>query len=203
MCPNTERNEIMDNRVISSDDPNAIQKLQDKLEMCEKSQKYMKEVNAYYRKNGTCEGFPGMEAARAARLDESVRQAYSWDKQPFPSYALTNNSAEIRRLKQRIEKLTVNQEVGFVGWTFDGGEVVANSEENRLQILFDEKPDEQKRSALKGNGFKWSPSQGAWQRQLNDNAIYAASRMEFLRPESGESPVKLQPKAPKKDAPER
>lgn len=193
----------MDNRVISSDDPNAIQKLQDKLEMCEKSQKYMMEVNAYYRKNGTCEGFPGMEAARAARLDESVRQAYSWDKQPFPSYALTNNSAEIRRLKQRIEKLTVNQEVGFVGWTFDGGEVVANSEENRLQILFDEKPDEQKRSALKGNGFKWSPSQGAWQRQLNDNAIYAASRMEFLRPESGESPVKLQPKAPKKDAPER
>ena len=193
----------MDNRVISSDDPNAIQKLQDKLEMCEKSQKYMKEVNAYYRKNGTCEGFPGMEAARAARLDESVRQAYSWDKQPFPSYALTNNSAEIRRLKQRIEKLTVNQEVDFVGWTFDGGEVVANSEENRLQILFDEKPDEQKRSALKGNGFKWSPSQGAWQRQLNDNAIYAASRMEFLRPESGESPVKLQPKAPKKDAPER
>ena len=193
----------MDNRVISSDDPNAIQKLQDKLEMCEKSQKYMKEVNAYYRKNGTCEGFPGMEAARAARLDESVRQAYSWDKQPFPSYALTKNSAEIRRLKQRIEKLTVNQEVGFVGWTFDGGEVVANSEENRLQILFDEKPDEQKRSALKGNGFKWSPSQGAWQRQLNDNAIYAASRMEFLRPESGESPVKLQPKAPKKDAPER
>ena len=193
----------MDNRVISSDDPNAIQKLQDKLEMCEKSQKYMKEVNAYYRKNGTCEVFPGMEAARAARLDESVRQAYSWDKQPFPSYALTNNSAEIRRLKQRIEKLTVNQEVGFVGWTFDGGEVVANSEENRLQILFDEKPDEQKRSALKGNGFKWSPSQGAWQRQLNDNAIYAASRMEFLRPESGESPVKLQPKAPKKDAPER
>ncbi len=193
----------MDNRVISSDDPNAIQKLQDKLEMCEKSQKYMKEVNAYYRKNGTCEGFPGMEAARAARLDESVRQAYSWDKQPFPSYALTNNSAEIRRLKQRIEKLTVNQEVGFVGWTFDGGEVVANSEENRLQILFDEKPDEQKRSALKGNGFKWLPSQGAWQRQLNDNAIYAASRMEFLRPESGESPVKLQPKAPKKDAPER
>ena len=193
----------MDNRVISSDDPNAIQKLQDKLEMCEKSQKYMKEVNAYYRKNGTCEGFPVMEAARAARLDESVRQAYSWDKQPFPSYALTNNSAEIRRLKQRIEKLTVNQEVGFVGWTFDGGEVVANSEENRLQILFDEKPDEQKRSALKGNGFKWLPSQGAWQRQLNDNAIYAASRMEFLRPESGESPVKLQPKAPKKDAPER
>jgi len=203
LCPKTERNEIMDNRVISSDDPNAIQKLQDKLEMCEKSQKYMKEVNAYYRKNGTCEGFPGMEAARAARLDESVRQAYSWDKQPFPSYALTNNSAEIRRLKQRIEKLTVNQEVGFVGWTFDGGEVVANSEENRLQILFDEKPDEQKRSALKGNGFKWSPSQGAWQRQLNDNAIYAASRMEFLRPESGESPVKLQPKAPKKDAPAR
>ena len=38
------------------------------------------------------------------------------------------------------------------------------------QILFDEKPGEETRNTLKANGFKWSPREGAWQRQLTDNA---------------------------------
>ena len=38
---------------IKSDDPHAIEKLTDKLEKCEKKQSFMKQVNAYYRKNGT------------------------------------------------------------------------------------------------------------------------------------------------------
>ena len=37
------------------------------------------------------------------------------------------------------------------------------------------------------------PSQGAWQRQLNQNAIRAAARLDFLRPEDGKSPYQLQP----------
>ena len=191
------------NNAIRSDDPQALEKLNAKLEMCEKTQSYMKEVNAYYRKNGTCKGFPEMTDDRVAKLDNKVAHGYSWEKSPFSSYELTNNNAEIRRLKSRIKELTVNQEVGFVGWKFAGGEAVANSEDNRLQIFFEEKPDEGKRSVLKSNGFKWAPSVGAWQRQLNSNAIYAASRVNFIRPESGENPVKLQPKAPHKDAPER
>ncbi|HHZ07069.1 MAG TPA: hypothetical protein GX401_09900 [Clostridiales bacterium] len=188
---------------IRSDDPQAIEKLAEKLNVCEQAQSHMKEINAYYRKHGTCQGFPEMTDDLAAKLDNKVANGYSWQKTPFFDYELTNNNAEIRRLKSRIKELTVNQEVGFVGWGFDGGEVVANSEDNRLQVFFEEKPDEQKRSVLKSNGFKWAPSVGAWQRQLNSNAIYAASRVDCIRPENGESPVKLQPKAPQKDAPER
>ena len=44
-----------------------------------------------------------------------------------------------------------------------------------------------------GSYFRWSPSQGAWQRQLNRNAIYAADRIDFLRPEGGGSISALQP----------
>ena len=36
------------------------------------------------------------------------------------------------------------------------------------------KPDEAARDELKANGFRWAPSVGAWQRQLNKNAYYAA-----------------------------
>ena len=59
---------------------------------------------------------------------------------------------------------------------FDGGEIVRNLEADRLQILFDEKPDEDTRAALKSNGFRWSPRYSAWQRQLTPNAEQAARR---------------------------
>ncbi|WP_217957978.1 DUF3560 domain-containing protein [Acutalibacter muris] len=183
------------NRTISSDDPQAVEKLTSKLEACQKRQEFMKSVNSFYRKNGTAHGCPGVSEETAKRMDEAVRTGYSWVTAPFPSYELSNNNAEIRRLKQRIEQLSASQELGYVGWTFGGGEAVANTDNNRLQLIFDEKPTEEQRIALKRNGFHWSPSEQAWQRQLNDNAIYAASRLDFVRPENGESPVQLQPKA--------
>ena len=52
-----------------------------------------------------------------------------------------------------------------------------NCEENRVQIIFDGKPDADTRTALKQNGFRWAPSQGAWQRMLNQNGIYAAKQV--------------------------
>ena len=76
-----------------------------------------------------------------------------------------------------------------------GGRVEANREDNRLQIFFEEKPDEKTRETLKESGFRWSPKAGAWQRQLNDNAIYAADRLPCIRPLSGKSPVEIQKEA--------
>lgn len=55
----------------------------------------------------------------------------------------------------------------------DGIKVVENAEAMRIQLIFDGKPDEETRNLLKSNGFRWSPSFGAWQRQLNNNGIYA------------------------------
>ena len=191
------------NRAISSDDPQAIEKLTAKLEECQKQQEYMKSVNAYYRKFGTMRSFPELSEEQADKLDAKVRNGYSWDKRPFSSYALSNNNAEIRRLKQRLESLKQSRETGYAGWTFEGGKAVANTENNRLQLLFDEKPDAEKRTVLKQNGFHWAPSEQAWQRQLNDNAIYAAGRISFLRSENGENPTRLQPRAKQHQEQER
>ena len=191
------------NVAISSDDPKAIEKLTEKLEQCQKKQDFMKKVNAYYKKNGTCLGCEGLTEQQAQKLDIDVQTGYSWEKQPFPSYKLTNNNSEIRRLKKRIEQLTADKATGFVGWQFEGGEAVINEDKNRLQLYFDEKPSDADRAALKSNGFKWAPSDGAWQRQLNSNAFYAANRIDFIQPDNGKKPTELQPKAPKKNEPER
>ena len=62
------------------------------------------------------------------------------------------------------------------------------------QVFFDGKPDADTRAELKSSGFRWAPSVGAWQRQLTDNAIRAADRLECIKPLSGEKPSQLQKK---------
>ena len=180
---------------ISADDPNAVSKLESKLAKLETLQETMKAVNTYYRKNKTLDGCPHLSTEQIEKLKASMSGSYRANPKPFESYQLSNNNAEIRRLKNRITALTRRKELGYVGWEFDGGRVEANTADNRLQIFFDEKPDKEIREELKGNGFRYAPSAEAWQRQLNDNAIYAADRIKFIQPLTGERPTELQKRA--------
>lgn len=180
---------------ISADDDRAVEKLEAKLAGMEELQAHMKSVNAYYRKHKSLDGCPDLTFEQAEKLKASMSQDWRKDPVPFPSFMLTNNNANIRRVRQRIDDL--KNRCDFVGWTFPGGEVKINAAENRLQLIFEGKPPEDQRRALKGEGFKWAPSQGAWQRQLNQNAIRAAARLDFLRPEDGRDPRQIQPYARK------
>lgn len=176
---------------ISADDDLAVEKLTKKLEGMESQQTMMKAVNAYYRKHKTLEGCPVLTPEGIAELQASMSRDWRKDPVPYPSFHLSNNNANIRRIEQRIHELKNRPE--FAGWEFPGGRAEINQDENRLQLFFDEKPGDEQRQALKHGGFRWSPSQGAWQRQLNRNAIYAADRIDFLRPEGGGSISALQP----------
>ena len=177
---------------ISADDPQAVQKLEKKLESLEKSQETMKAVNAYYRKHKTLDGCPHLPPEELEKLKADMASSWHLEDKPFATWALSNNSAEIRRVKDRIKSLSQQKEIGFVGWEFDGGKVEANTEANRLQIFFEDKPDEATREALKSNGFRWSPKAGAWQRQLTSNAYYAADYVKAIVPLTGEKPTELQ-----------
>ena len=177
---------------ISADDPQAVQKLEKKLESLEKSQETMKAVNAYYRKHKTLDGCPHLPPEELEKLKADMASSWHLEDKPFATWALSNNSAEIRRMKDRIKSLSQQKEIGFVGWEFDGGKVEANTEANRLQIFFEDKPDEATREALKNNGFRWSPKVGAWQRQLTSNAYYAADYVKAIAPLTGEKPTELQ-----------
>ena len=179
---------------ISADDPAAIEKLQKKLDGLERSQLIMKEVNAYYRKHGKLDGCALLSPDQIQKMKASMAANWRSDPRPFESYQLTNNNAEIRRVKTRIEQLSKQAQREFSGWEFDGGRVEMNREDNRLQVFFDGKPDADTRAELKSSGFRWAPSVGAWQRQLTDNAIRAADRLECIKPLSGEKPSQLQKK---------
>lgn len=180
-----------------ANEPLSADKLAAELKQCVELQATMKEVNAYWRSMGTCVGAPGITEAQAKKLDEKIDTTrYAWEKQPFSIYDLTNNNSKIKRLEGKVREAGR----GFAGWEFNGGRAEANMEMNRLQLFFDERPTESQRANLKASGFKWAPSQDAWQRQLTDNAIYSAGQLDFLAPTDGRTVREHQPKLPARDA---
>lgn len=167
---------------IKSSDERAIEKLELKIERLTEAQETMKAVNAYYRKNKTLDGCPDLTEEQTAKLKEAMSSGWHYEDKPFASYQLTNNGAEIRRLKERLAKLKEIKEAGTqehseeeVG--IEGLTVVENTEAMRIQLIFDDKPDEETRALLKSYGFRWSPRFTAWQRNLNDNGKWAAKKV--------------------------
>lgn len=169
----------MNNHAISSDDPKALSRLREKLAKLERLQERMKAANAAIRMKDTAKGDAALAEQGYSPLDiAKLRESDFMGRVGFPAYALTNNSAEIRRVKSRIDQLESRAAAPAPeGWAFDGGEVICNVDENRLQIRFDAIPDESVRTALKSNGFRWSRRNGVWQRQLTPNAISTARHL--------------------------
>ena len=121
-------------------------------------QEEMKTVNAYYRKHKTLEGCPVLSAEEIGKLQSSMASDWRKNPVPYPSYLLTNNNANIRRTRQRIEDLKSQSE--YSGWAFPGAGRKSTKEKTACSSFFEEKPSEEQRRELKSNGFKWAPSQG-------------------------------------------
>ena len=188
------------NRVIRADDPRAVEMLKENLEGFEGRQEYMQKVNDYYKANGTVVGCPGVDRETAVQLEDRVNEHQST---PYPGRFFKDNFAEINRLKSNIDRLENKPETMFMGWHFGGGEAVINLANNRLQLMFAEKPNDDERTVLKKNGFKWAPTAKAWQRPLDFKSMAAAERIDFIKPLDGRRISDLQPKQPKRNAPER
>lgn len=97
------------------------------------------------------------------------------------NYVLKNNSANIRRLKDRIKELESKVEKAkggdVVEMAFEGGVVKINYPADRVQIIHQEKPSDEVRQQLKSKGFNWSPSEKAWQRKITRAAISDAQKI--------------------------
>lgn len=167
---------ILSNRSIKSADENAIEKLKSKLSDLEKAQERDKAANAYFRKHGTIVGCEGVDPDSARKWQEKHDSGDYFHRQPIMPYVLQNRNAEMHRLKDRITALEKEKEAGTRVHEYDsvkGLQVVENADLMRIQLKFDEKPSADTISKLKRKGFHYSPTQGAWQRNLNGNGRYA------------------------------
>ena len=160
--------------IIKSDDERAIEKLEEKLEDLKGTQERRKAANKAIRMKDTEAGDDALrEMGYSEEAIKQLREPDFCGRIGYPSYQLTNNNANIHRVEERLKRLKAVKEKGSSEQEYETFKVVENTEAMRYQIIFDGKPDAEVRTLLKSNGFKWAPSQGAWQRQITTNGKYA------------------------------
>ena len=162
---------------VSSDDPEAVVKLKEKIARLEQMQETMRSANKIVRKKipdsekiAQLSAMPHISEATAAKLLEKDFAG----RIGFPDYQLNNNGSEIRRLKKRIEQLQQTRSMPEEKFEFDGGSLLINPTDNRVQIFFDDMPNSDVRSDLKSHGFVFSQFNASWQRKLSTQAVYWA-----------------------------
>lgn len=170
--------------IISSDDPNALQLLKEKLEALQNYQDQMKSVNRIVKSKRA--NYPQEERINDIMKmfpksnESSVKQLFVPDfcgRVGFPDYKLTNNNAGIRSVKQRIADLERRSQEESSEEDYKGVTITDNVEDNRLQLFFPDKPSSEIRSMLKSSGFRWSPTNGCWQSYRGKHPMYNAKNV--------------------------
>lgn len=163
---------IASNNAIFSDDPEALSKLKDKLAKLQALQSFMKAANRCLRRQNKAAFLllPSATAEMWTQLNDTSHCNFV----VFPSYSLTNNNAKIKTTESRIKMLEAIEARSEFDEQIGSVRVWENKEAGRLQMIFEGKPVEEIRKELKRHGFRWSGSQGAWQRHISTTALYWA-----------------------------
>lgn len=171
---------------ISSDDPDAIGKLDEKRTDLEVRRDNMKKANAYFKAHKTLEGCD----VPAEIIAEGLSNMKAWGSvyaSPFPPYALTNIGARIRDAQKRatrIEKVAAipagEERVGVATITTDPAD-------NRVSISFPDRLSRDDYKRVRSAGFVWSPTRNAFTRKLGNNAIWQARQLAERLPTVGTS----------------
>lgn len=169
------------NDAISSDNPDAINLLREKLVKLQKNQESYKDINKIIRsKQGEQEKKDALQKLFPTWEKEIIDRLFVPDwcgRVGIADYVLTNNNGNMARIKKRIEILEKLNAVKTQEKMYGDIRLVQNAEENRIQIFFPGKPDENTRKELKSHGFHWSPMNKCWQRMISNNAIYYAKQI--------------------------
>jgi hypothetical protein len=167
-------------KIISSDNPDAAELLKNKIAKLEKNQEMMKSANKIIRNSKLDQSEKINQLIEIGFTEEQSEKLFIPDcfgGIGFESFTLTNNNANINRLKKRLVGLEKKASKETAEKETNGVKIVDNVEYNRLQIFFPGKPDEGIRNYLKSNGFHWSPHCGCWQRMRSNGANYAAEKV--------------------------
>lgn len=159
---------------ILSNDENVIELLTEKIADLESEKESMKALNAYYRKNGTIEDYEGLITQD---MQMHLDFVFKFNFIRGILFDTSNINQEIKRNRDRLTQIQRVKDAGTSETEYNGFKVVENADLMRLQIFFDGKPEPEVRDILKSNGFKWAPSQSAWQRHLTSNAKYSLKKV--------------------------
>lgn len=160
---------LLEEHPISGADPDAIEKLEKKLERLQAE--HIEHLAA--NKKAAAE----VKAGRASYEYGTFGEVTTSDGKRLPTYFTINETAEIRRIKGRIEDLKKQKEAPSKEASGDGWNLYEDDEAGRICFEFNGKPERNIIDCLKHNGFRWSPRLKRWQRQNTDNGRRSADKV--------------------------
>lgn len=165
---------------IMAGDSDATERLQEKIADAEKFQERMRSANAAIRKHRAAGAVAQVAALVELGFGESLAQKLLLPdfagRIGFPDYELTNNNANIRRMKARLEGISRNQATPATASEGANARYEDNPAENRVRLFFPGKPDATVRTRLKAAGFRWTPTLGCWQAYRHPHTLQTAKR---------------------------
>jgi hypothetical protein len=148
-------NNLKNPYAISSDDPDAIKLLKEKIAAKEQEHAFWK----------------------AKIPNQNAKSCFDEDSAHWRNIQMASIKAEIRRLKKRVDELHAIEKMEDIDKEVNGVHVFTDKLENRLKIIFPSIPSKEIRDFLKSRGFHWSPYNKAWQRMISEAAIYNAEEL--------------------------
>ncbi len=173
---------------VSSDDPEAVQKLERELVDLRAARATEKLWNraikvaakaAEKQLGRALTQSDHMAIVEASAMPDGFKRAMLSYARAFPWLPQFGNhtQASIARIEKRIDELKTKAAMPDREVRGDGYSVEWNKLDNRVQIYFVDKPSDATIAKLKSHGFRWARSIAAWQRHASEGAWYHALRI--------------------------
>lgn len=165
-----------EHKPVKSSDADAAERLKEKIAALEAHQENMKAINKICRDAPRYKETPEKNAILTEKYGLGGKSLHNlwhpdWGKPGIGGWELSNNNANIRRLKERLASIEKAKATPAQDQEIGGGiRVEINPSENRIRIYYPGKPDTEERDALKSHGFRWAPSMKAWSAFINYNS---------------------------------
>ena len=141
----------------------------------------MKSANAAIREHRKSGPEAQVSALMALNFTESDAKALltpdSLNRIGFADYELAYGTANIRRVKAQIGKVSRTQAQPVTEIDGTAARLEDDPPANRVRLFFPSKPAADVIGTLKSNAFRWTPSLGAWQAYRNQNSIALARQL--------------------------
>lgn len=138
---------------IRTDDDEAVEMLQEKVEAEKHYHAQMLAMNKHYRKYKTMKGFGDLTDHQAWGLDEKIKASFSGRKIPYAPFELELSNAKIKRLQDRIKSIQYLKEKEPIDFECEFFRIEENKEDMRIRFFFDGKPSREVFQECKGYGF--------------------------------------------------
>lgn len=173
---------------IGHDDPNAVKKLNDKLEKLQAKQELWKAINSIIRKSSK---EPVIAMTAICKLDDRITQEVASGlllpdfvgRVGIPSFELTNNNGGIQAIHGRLAKIQRVESMEEFSEIRNGVTIEIDKGLNRITLHFPFRPEQPICNHLKHCGYRWAPSKGMWLGNISKYRLQGAKKVWELVPQ--------------------